>query len=73
MDLKRIRDIIKDLKGFAYDDGTCLKEELMPNDIVQPVKRLLAHDLKEQYNPWRRISITIILFYVIVTRSFSYS
>ena len=44
--LKRIADIIKDLRGFAYDDGKCLKEECMPTQIVQPVKRMLAHDLK---------------------------
>ena len=44
--LQRISNIIKDLKGFAYDGGKCVKEECMANDIVQPVKRLLAHELK---------------------------
>ena len=44
--LKRISDIIKDLRGFAYDGGKCVKEECMPNDVIQPVKRLLAHELK---------------------------
>ena len=44
--LKRIRDIVRDLKGFAYDGGKSVKEECMPNDIIQPVKRLLAHELK---------------------------
>lgn len=43
--LKRVRDIIADLKGFAYGSSSVAKIECDPEKILRTAKRLLAHDL----------------------------
>ena len=43
--LKRVRDIIADLKGFAYGGTSTAKIECDPDKILRTTKRLLAHDL----------------------------
>ena len=48
--LKRIRDIIADLRGFAYDAGPSKKNLCVPADVVSPVRRLLAGQIPEDVN-----------------------
>ena len=43
--LKRVRDTIADLKGFAYGGTSTAKIECDPEKILRTAKRLLAHDL----------------------------
>ncbi len=43
--LRRIRDIIADLKGFAYGSTSNSKSECDPDKILRTSKRLLAQDL----------------------------
>jgi C4-dicarboxylate-specific signal transduction histidine kinase len=45
--LKRIRDIIADLKGFAYGGANTAKTECDPQKIVRTARRLLAHEIRE--------------------------
>lgn len=45
--LRRIRDIIADLRSFAYGKPSEGKKECNPVDILRVAKRLLAEDLRE--------------------------
>ncbi|MBI2949740.1 MAG: response regulator [Verrucomicrobia bacterium] len=45
--LKRIRDIIADLKGFAYGGANTARTACDPQKIARTARRLLAHEIRE--------------------------
>jgi signal transduction histidine kinase len=45
--LKRVRDIIADLKGFAYGGTSSSMDQCQPAKIVRTARRLIAQDLKQ--------------------------
>ncbi len=45
--LKRVRDIISDLKGFAYGNSDNIKEECSLKTVIDTAKRLLADEITE--------------------------
>ncbi|MBI4658057.1 MAG: response regulator [Verrucomicrobia bacterium] len=46
--LKRIRDIIADLKGFAYGGASITVAECDPEKIMRTARRLLAHEVTHE-------------------------
>jgi C4-dicarboxylate-specific signal transduction histidine kinase len=45
--LTRVKDIIADLKGFAYGGNSSVKKECDPHKLLRTAKRLLAQDLRD--------------------------
>lgn len=60
--LRRIRDIIADLRSFAYGKPSEGKRECNPVDILRVAKRLLAEDLREDITLEESISPQTILY-----------
>lgn len=60
--LKRVRDIIADLKGFAYGGTNTAKAECDPERIVRTARRLLAHEIREDVQIEERVSAETKLY-----------
>jgi signal transduction histidine kinase len=56
--LKRVRDIIADLKGFAYGGTSTAMDECEPAKIVRTAKRLIAQEIKHDVQLEETISET---------------
>jgi signal transduction histidine kinase len=60
--LKRIRDIISDLKEFAYGGASAVKKECDPEKIVRTAKRLLAGELNADVRLEEEVQDQVIIF-----------
>lgn len=60
--LERIRDIIADLKNFAYGGAPAAKGECDPAKILRTTKRLLASEIKEDVLVEERVDNRVPLF-----------
>lgn len=60
--LERIRDIIADLRGFAYGGATSAKQECDPEKVFRTTKRLLASEIKDDVVLEEKIDRSVPLF-----------
>jgi len=60
--LKRIRDIIADLKSFAYGGTNTARTECDPQKIVRTARRILAHEIREDVQIEEIVSAEARLF-----------